>query len=282
MPWFKVDDGFHSHRKTLMSRPAALGLWVVAGSWSSANLTEGFIPDRVLGRLMPGAKKLARELVEVGLWERVDEPDKGFTFHDWGHYNPTADEVRSERERARERMRNLRAARRRQAGLAGEIEAGTTTATPDRHEYVRANTTRTFARSSKEVRNPVPSRPIPTHDYISSQSVTPPYPAHDDQTDDGQDFSAVDEMVKRELAPLAAQPITDQQAAHIRQAILARARSRVKNPARYVQRALRANPHEHLPTPPPTAHRRNRPTCPIHTYMDQPCRACAADRKAIN
>ncbi|MEV1167378.1 hypothetical protein [Nonomuraea sp. NPDC049784] len=163
MPWFKVDDGFHSHRKVMPTKAAALGLWVVAGSWSSANLTEGFIPDSVLPRLMPGAKKLANELVVAGLWKRVnDGPDRGFAFHDWTHYNPSADEVRSDRERARERMRNLRARRRGHDDLAGEIDGAAPTTPPDDHEGVRANTSRTFGRSSEEVRNPVPSRPVPS------------------------------------------------------------------------------------------------------------------------
>ncbi|MEV6154948.1 hypothetical protein AB0L53_31865 [Nonomuraea sp. NPDC052129] len=91
-------------------------------------------------------------------------------------------------------------------------------------------------------------------------------------------------MVKRELAPLAAHDLTDQQAAHIRRTILGRARSKVKNPYRYVQRALRANPGEHLPKfePMPDAHRGVGRMCPHHPFMAEPCRACAADRLAAD
>jgi hypothetical protein len=71
MPWFLVDDQFHSHPKALATEPAALGLWAVAGSWSSAHLTDGVVPDDVLPRLFPDAVKLAEALVTEGLWKRV-------------------------------------------------------------------------------------------------------------------------------------------------------------------------------------------------------------------
>lgn len=73
MPWFLVDDGFHSHPKALATSPAALGLWAVAGSWSSSgsNLTDGLVPDHVLPRLSPDSATLAAELVATGLWKRV-------------------------------------------------------------------------------------------------------------------------------------------------------------------------------------------------------------------
>jgi len=94
--WFKVDDSFHSHPKVLAASPAALGLWVVAGSWCGANLTEGHIPAHVLPRLMPKAERLARELVRVGLWKQTET---GFVFHDWTDFNPTREEAVAAKER---------------------------------------------------------------------------------------------------------------------------------------------------------------------------------------
>jgi hypothetical protein len=52
-----------------------------------------------------GSPRLASTLVEVGLWE-VSEG--GYQFHDWGDYNPTREEVKADREAARERMKRLR------------------------------------------------------------------------------------------------------------------------------------------------------------------------------
>ena len=115
MTWFKVDDSFHSHPKILATEPAALGLWVVAGAWSSSNLTDGFVPDHVLSRLFPDAAKLADSLRKTGLWHRKKG---GYQFHDWTDYNPTKTEVEGERKAARDRMKTLRA-NRRSAGQSG-------------------------------------------------------------------------------------------------------------------------------------------------------------------
>lgn len=109
MTWFKVDDSLHSHPKVLATEPAALGLWVIAGSWSSGNLTEGFVPDHVLPRLLPDSAKLARELVAAGLWRRVQG---GYTFHDWHDYNPSKEAVSNRRRAAAERQQRWRQGKR--------------------------------------------------------------------------------------------------------------------------------------------------------------------------
>jgi hypothetical protein len=105
MPWFRVDDGFHSHPKVLATSPAALGLWVVAGSWSSAHLTDGVVPDDVLPRLVPDAVKLAEELVTTGLWKRRRG---AYKFHDFLARNPSKEAVENERKKAAERQRRRR------------------------------------------------------------------------------------------------------------------------------------------------------------------------------
>lgn len=100
MTWFKVDDRFHSHPKAAASTLAALGLWAVAGSWSSDHLTDGFMPDHVVPLLSRGASELADELVAAGLWRRVRG---GYQFHQWTSNgdgvkrNPTRVEVEEER-----------------------------------------------------------------------------------------------------------------------------------------------------------------------------------------
>jgi hypothetical protein len=105
--WFKVDDSFHSHPKVLATPPEALGLWVVAGAWSSAHLTDGVVPDRVLPLLLPDSPRLARDLVTAGLWKRVRG---GYKFHDWTEYQPSSSDVR--------RLRQVRAEAGRKGGLA--------------------------------------------------------------------------------------------------------------------------------------------------------------------
>lgn len=97
--WFRVDDKFHSHnkvRKVLADDPAALALWVVAGSWSSDNLEDGFVPDHQLPWLIPtGADALAQKLVAARLWRRVRG---GYQFHDFTDWNKCREQVLAERE----------------------------------------------------------------------------------------------------------------------------------------------------------------------------------------
>jgi hypothetical protein len=91
--WFKVDDGFAFHPKAIMAGNAALGLWVRAGAWCGANLTDGALPKHMIGTF--GAQKRdARKLVEVGLW--VETKD-GYQFHEWGQMQPSKAEVLAER-----------------------------------------------------------------------------------------------------------------------------------------------------------------------------------------
>jgi hypothetical protein len=108
MTWFKVDDSFHAHPKVLATDADALGLWVVAGAWSSSHLTDGFVPDHALPRLLPGSDDLARKLVTAGLWRKARG---GYRFHDWNDFNPKREDVEGERKAARERMRKLRSGR---------------------------------------------------------------------------------------------------------------------------------------------------------------------------
>lgn len=89
--WFKVDDSFFSNPKTAMLSDGATALWLRSGSWSAQQLTDGFIPARMVP-MFRGSDDSVRELCEVGLWERDDERD-GYWFHDWGDYQPDGEEV---------------------------------------------------------------------------------------------------------------------------------------------------------------------------------------------
>lgn len=89
MAWFKVDDKLHDHRKVRAAGKAAMGVWVLAGSWCMASETDGFVPESVLNRW--GAKKDADRLVAVGFWEpATQDGEDGWRFHDWLTYQPDA------------------------------------------------------------------------------------------------------------------------------------------------------------------------------------------------
>jgi len=111
LPWFRVDDGFHSHPKVLATSLAARGLWVSAGSWSSGHLTDGVVPDHVLAAL-GGTPELAAELVSAGLWKRRRN---GWQFHQWDAKNPTKVDVEKERRKGARRQALFRNGELRQA-----------------------------------------------------------------------------------------------------------------------------------------------------------------------
>jgi ribosomal protein S16 len=111
MTWFKVDDKLHDHQKVRRAGKAAMGVWVMAGSWAADNLTDGFIPAAVLSRW--GTTKDANQLVAAELWEpaRRDGED-GWQFHDWGEYQPVKKQVEEQRKVNAERLRKWREKRR--------------------------------------------------------------------------------------------------------------------------------------------------------------------------
>jgi hypothetical protein len=108
MTWFKVDDKLHAHPKAEKAGHEAIGLWCLAGSWCSDQLTDGHITEERCVRLIGDRKaalKLAHRLVDAGLWVRTVD---GYQFHDWLHRNPSAQEVKAEKERKRKNVADYR------------------------------------------------------------------------------------------------------------------------------------------------------------------------------
>jgi hypothetical protein len=110
MTWFKVDDHLHAHSKAVRAGTEAMGLWVLAGSWSAAEESDGWVPGYMLVRLAGvGADDAAERLVAAGLWEHTEQDgDAGYRFHAWDEYQPTSAQLEAKREQARERMRSAR------------------------------------------------------------------------------------------------------------------------------------------------------------------------------
>lgn len=110
-----IDDQMHSHPDAYRAGPAAMGLYMLAMSWSAAHLTEGFIPQHVPGLLFgrgqqPG--RMTRRLVDTGWW--TEAAGGGWWFAQWVglHQDWTALEQRAYTERNRQRkavQRRLRA-----------------------------------------------------------------------------------------------------------------------------------------------------------------------------
>ena len=104
MPWFRIDDHFHHHPKVTRAGNAAVGLWVRAGSYSSAYLTDGHVPLGAVREM--GTKREIDALVEARLW--VPNGD-GFVLPDFAEYNYSAEQVLAERAKTRARTAKYRA-----------------------------------------------------------------------------------------------------------------------------------------------------------------------------
>lgn len=159
MPYFPVDDGFHSHRKAIKAGLAAIGLWTMAGSWSNKEGTDGFVPDYIVARFSPDYEQLAAKLVEVRLWSAAEVAgEKGWQFHDWTgaeegvRRNYTREETVQRRRSWAERQERSRAGR-----------AKTKDVTRDNMRDSRRDSTR-----DSPVSHGVPS-PVPSPSPISSK-----------------------------------------------------------------------------------------------------------------
>lgn len=175
MTWFKVDDGLHAHKKAARAGVAAMGLWVLAGSWCADQLTDGFLPDYIAARIDPQYEEHAARLVAAGLFDPAEDADgdKGWQFHDWADEGrqPTAESVKAKQQEARDRMARLRAERKANQARTNPAVRANEQRTPDMggdvlvpSQDVRANNTGTFADGSQDVRSarPDPPRPDPT------------------------------------------------------------------------------------------------------------------------
>jgi len=101
--WFKVDDNLAFHPKALIAGNPALGLWVRAGSWSSQQLSDGFIPGDIARSL--GTKGQADRLITAGLWLPTGT---GYEFHQWAERQPTRKDIEERRQANAERIKEWR------------------------------------------------------------------------------------------------------------------------------------------------------------------------------
>lgn len=111
MPHFRVDDAFHSHPKAQRVGDDAIGLWVRAGSFCMAYLTDGFVPEWWVKQQPKGAAK-AQKLVSAGLWHDGAESngEQGYQFHEFvgpGRQD-SREKIEADRELARKRKQKSR------------------------------------------------------------------------------------------------------------------------------------------------------------------------------
>lgn len=117
MPWFKVDDRAFAHPKLRAASKAALGLWLMGGSYAASFLTDGRVHGRWVKENNATPKQLAT-LTELGLWHaaghdcpRCPQPAEGdYQIHDFLTYNRSRAQAEEEREKAAEKKRRQRGA----------------------------------------------------------------------------------------------------------------------------------------------------------------------------
>ena len=117
MPWFRLDDSFHSHPKVIAAGNEAVGLYVRCGTHAAQHLTDGFIDEETAvlygacdtgSRRDPGTGKpetLADTLVRTKLWRRARG---GWRMRDYLDYNPSREAVENERRVNAERQKRWR------------------------------------------------------------------------------------------------------------------------------------------------------------------------------
>lgn len=201
MTWFKVDDRFHDHRKVRQlgkDRTNAVGLWVLAGTWAAANLTDGFVPEDIACRFDPRGT-YAKRLVDVGLWEPAEQDgEPGYVFHEWEHHQPTRADV-LERRRVRA-----------EAGRKGGLASGRTRSKTGSHREASASSpdeAKASTSAGAKTNEPgTPSRPVPTRSSSSptSPSARATIAALTDANDD--ETTKMLELIEAECHPTAMGP----------------------------------------------------------------------------
>lgn len=101
MSWVRIDDDIVDNPKTLRvwkRNPEAFALDVRAIAYCAKHLTDGLVPDEILGLWYAGKDEdlqgLTTILVEEGRWERAEG---GFQIHDFLDYNYSREETEIKR-----------------------------------------------------------------------------------------------------------------------------------------------------------------------------------------
>jgi len=114
----KLIDTIASHPKILRAgdllggragRARALSLYVASIGYSRHYLTDGFVPDAFVASnpVCSDGEEVAKALSDrtVKLWERAR---RGYRIHDYGAFNESADKIRGNREKIRQRVQAFR------------------------------------------------------------------------------------------------------------------------------------------------------------------------------
>lgn len=158
MTWFRVDDGFGTHRKVDAlgaDQPLAVACWLMVGVACARDLTDGVVTRAALARTLAlwapkDRDRAVSALVRVGLWEPSGD---GWAYHDWTDHQPTRTEVEAKRDSGK--LRQQRSRERRVTSAVTRDEGVTDAVTPP-------SVTGDRGVSHSDPSRPVPTRPDPT------------------------------------------------------------------------------------------------------------------------
>lgn len=108
MPWGKIDDSAHEHRKFRRAGLEATGLYWMAVSYSARYLTDGRVHGDWLEARVPHPKKRVHLLHVLVEHELFEENGSGYVIHDYLDHNPSKQEVLDRREKQAEKKRKQR------------------------------------------------------------------------------------------------------------------------------------------------------------------------------
>jgi hypothetical protein len=197
MVWGRVCDQLHDHPKVEKAGVAAMGLWVLAMSYSNNKLSNGFVSFARAVKLCDSnralATKLIAKLVAARLWHPTNEEcddalcnqyrttEEGWRFHDWGQCQPARDEVmetrsaKNEARRAAGRIGGKRSGEARRA--AREAEAFASFASSKGAGLLpenEANAKQTQSKTEPPIPYPIPEEKISTRTDLSHPGTLEP------------------------------------------------------------------------------------------------------------
>jgi hypothetical protein len=210
VPWFALDDKFHSHPKVISAGNEAIGLFARCGAYAAEHLTDGYIPEHVA--LLYGTPELAAALVRTKLWRRTKG---GWRMPDYLDYNPSKAEVIHKRE--------VRA----EAGRKGGVESG----------KVRSASANTRSNSLAFASGLVEAKPNP-HPHPGPHGVEVHVVSLSNGSKPETDTAVIDAIIK-EIHDQTGKTIDPDWATRIAAELVTPG---VQNPAAYVRQCIRNEP----------------------------------------
>src|SRR5690606_30230650 len=181
--WVYLDDQFPDHPKVALAGGDAGCLFICALAYAKRHATEGVIPTAQVPRLSDrkAPTKLARRLVEVGLWEEDGDTYRIHDYHEWNR--PGENRKAAARKAAQARWRNSQGNAKRNAKRNASASETHSESDSDPPAERTADASETHSDRIRDAHASTCPLPLPlTEDLTSSNGLTtrPDTPDDDD------------------------------------------------------------------------------------------------------